>query len=263
MGARPYDPSIGRFLAPDPVVGGSLSIYDYAQCNPIGVYDLEGQIGIRFPKWSVRCVYIRFLGCWRSRCCLLFECGVFLGGRYMWKYYWVQCIPNWKIDLSEMRIGLRISTRLRKSLELAEGIASDHGHDAVATDHLLLGLLMDQDDMASSQLAANGLDVDTAVRELASRSYFVSDGSPDRARRLLPSRRRTPWTANAQNALREAYFAGKELGSSQIEGGHLLLAMLDDPTNAASCLLKDMNVPVAEAREQLLAQLRVGVSSAS
>jgi len=42
MGARPYDPSIGRFLSVDPVEGGSANIYDYANQEPINGYDLDG-----------------------------------------------------------------------------------------------------------------------------------------------------------------------------------------------------------------------------
>jgi RHS repeat-associated protein len=42
MGARPYDPGIGRFYAVDPVEGGSLNVYDYATQDPIDVYDLDG-----------------------------------------------------------------------------------------------------------------------------------------------------------------------------------------------------------------------------
>jgi RHS repeat-associated protein len=43
MGARPYDPSLGRFLAVDPVDGGSLNNYDYAAQDPINKFDLEGK----------------------------------------------------------------------------------------------------------------------------------------------------------------------------------------------------------------------------
>jgi hypothetical protein len=42
MGARPYDPTIGRFLAVDPIDGGSLNNYDYAGQDPINGYDLNG-----------------------------------------------------------------------------------------------------------------------------------------------------------------------------------------------------------------------------
>lgn len=43
MGARPYDPNTGRFLAVDPIPGGSLNNYDYASQDPINNYDLSGQ----------------------------------------------------------------------------------------------------------------------------------------------------------------------------------------------------------------------------
>jgi uncharacterized protein RhaS with RHS repeats len=42
MGVRPYDPSLGRFLAVDPIDGGSLNNYDYAGQDPVNRYDLTG-----------------------------------------------------------------------------------------------------------------------------------------------------------------------------------------------------------------------------
>lgn len=44
MGARPYDPALGRFLAVDPVDGGSLNSYDYAGQDPVNGYDLDGTL---------------------------------------------------------------------------------------------------------------------------------------------------------------------------------------------------------------------------
>ena len=42
MGARLYDPALGRFLAVDPVEGGSANNYDYAKQDPVNGYDLDG-----------------------------------------------------------------------------------------------------------------------------------------------------------------------------------------------------------------------------
>jgi RHS repeat-associated protein len=42
MGARPYDPALGRFYSVDPVDGGSANIYDYAWQDPLNVFDLTG-----------------------------------------------------------------------------------------------------------------------------------------------------------------------------------------------------------------------------
>lgn len=43
MGARSYIPSLGRFLTPDPVRGGSANAYDYADQDPINNFDLNGE----------------------------------------------------------------------------------------------------------------------------------------------------------------------------------------------------------------------------
>jgi RHS repeat-associated protein len=55
MGARPYDPAIGRFLAVDPVEGGSANTYDYAGQDPVNRYDLNGERFSDAPTINSRC----------------------------------------------------------------------------------------------------------------------------------------------------------------------------------------------------------------
>lgn len=55
MGARLYDPNLGRFLQVDPVEGGSANDYDYAMADPCNNLDLDGREWWRMVP-GVRCV---------------------------------------------------------------------------------------------------------------------------------------------------------------------------------------------------------------
>ena len=54
MGARSYVPSLGRFLTPDPIFGGSANPYDYASQDPINAFDLEGTCSTKKGCKAVR-----------------------------------------------------------------------------------------------------------------------------------------------------------------------------------------------------------------
>ena len=64
MGVRSYVPSLGRFLSPDPVVGGSANAYEYTGGDPINAVDLDGRkkcyliiLCVRTPNDSVNDYY--------------------------------------------------------------------------------------------------------------------------------------------------------------------------------------------------------------
>ncbi len=44
---RYYDPSIGRYITPDPIgLSGGINLYGYADLNPINAYDPDGKIPV-------------------------------------------------------------------------------------------------------------------------------------------------------------------------------------------------------------------------
>ncbi|MEV4180708.1 RHS repeat-associated core domain-containing protein [Streptosporangium canum] len=56
MGARLYNPAIGRFLQVDPIEGGSSNDYEYCNGDPINCLDLDGRLSCSID-WTA-------LGCW-------------------------------------------------------------------------------------------------------------------------------------------------------------------------------------------------------
>ncbi|MCB1030172.1 MAG: hypothetical protein KDA95_02470, partial [Acidimicrobiales bacterium] len=51
MGARQYDPVVGRFLEVDPIEGGSANDYDYVAGDPVNSFDLDG-----LCRWGWKCL---------------------------------------------------------------------------------------------------------------------------------------------------------------------------------------------------------------
>ncbi|MGW4426584.1 DNRLRE domain-containing protein [Streptosporangium sp. NPDC004631] len=66
MGARLYNPTTGRFLQVDPVVGGSANAYDYCHGDPVNCVDLDGRAAWQEGAWRlykiVTGVWINFYG---------------------------------------------------------------------------------------------------------------------------------------------------------------------------------------------------------
>lgn len=58
MGARQYDPTLGRFLEVDPVEAGSANDYDYAMGDPINNRDLDGTVTRTFRTGWRRLSYV-------------------------------------------------------------------------------------------------------------------------------------------------------------------------------------------------------------
>lgn len=66
MGRRSYIPALGRFLTPDPILGGSANPYDYAGQDPINGFDLTGEckhpgkgkcLGPPTPSWAKKAAH--------------------------------------------------------------------------------------------------------------------------------------------------------------------------------------------------------------
>ena len=64
LGARLYDPTLGRFLSRDPIPGGSANDYEYGGGNPVMNWDAAGTHHCRFGSYEdlFLCAYVEHRG---------------------------------------------------------------------------------------------------------------------------------------------------------------------------------------------------------
>lgn len=121
----------------------------------------------------------------------------------------------------------RFSAGAERVLRSAQAAALELGHGYVGCEHLLLGMLREEEDAPARALRASGVE-EKKTRELITRA--VGRGDAD----LAPSQGLTP---HARCAVEMAVTEAERSGSREIESGHLLLGMLRDGGNMAVRLL--------------------------
>jgi ATP-dependent Clp protease ATP-binding subunit ClpC len=131
---------------------------------------------------------------------------------------------------------LPVSDRARKALLLAQDEARALCHSYIGTEHILLGLLREQDGLAARVLASLGVTYEP-VRAAVVRMLGLGVDDPGGD---LPST--GPATAAVERAGREA----SVLGAEQLGTEHILLALMRPDGGAASRILQQLDVdPVA------------------
>ena len=143
----------------------------------------------------------------------------------------------------------RFTDRSRRVIVYAQEEARDLRHASIGTEHLLMGLILENDGVAAQALGALGVTVDVVrekVVELAGPIHNPSPGSPpftDRAKKVL------------EFSLREAL----QLGHSYIGTEHLLLGLVREGDSVAVQVLSDLGVEMSQLRA-LVFQMMSGQS---
>jgi ATP-dependent Clp protease ATP-binding subunit ClpC len=123
---------------------------------------------------------------------------------------------------------LHLTRTSKHTVALAEDVARDAGRHHVATEHLLLALLEQDDSVAVDVLLELGVD-ESRVR-VASR-----DISPSCEHRHVIA---GPYTAMMRSALAKASTHALALGCSEVSPEHMLLALAHMPDSNASRVLE-------------------------
>ena len=135
----------------------------------------------------------------------------------------------------------RFTERARKAVFYAQEEAGKWGENFVGPEHLLLGLVHEDDNLAARILTRLGVKTETVRKEVQARLQ-PGEGEAGKDMQLTPA---------AKSVVDGAYDEAKRLGDNYIGGEHLLLAMLREEAGLASEVLAQLGVTPEGVGEQL------------
>ena len=143
-----------------------------------------------------------------------------------------------------MSIFDRFTEGARRAVVAAQDYARSYGHNYIGSEHLLMGLLKDENCEAARSIATHGVHFSDVVQKL---DEVLGKGSFE----FTDSFGFTPRT---KKILETSLYEARELRSNYVGTEHLLLAILDDKECVATRLLQVLGVNVDLIRSELTAQ---------
>jgi ATP-dependent Clp protease ATP-binding subunit ClpC len=136
--------------------------------------------------------------------------------------------------------------RAQQVLALARKEADRLNHNFLGTEHLLLGLIKLGQGVAVNVLLRMGLDLETVRMEVEKN---VGTG-PDQ--KVIGN---IPYTPRVKKVLALAQKEAKKLGHTYVGTEHILLGLLVEGDGVAARVLKDLDVDIEQARQEILKEL--------
>jgi len=133
--------------------------------------------------------------------------------------------------------------RVRRVLYFAREEATRLHHDYLGTEHLLLGVVREGEGVAATVLRELAIDLDT-IREMV--ESYVPRGT------YTSTMKETQWTPRAKTVLELAREEARILHHQYIGTEHLLLALIREGEGVAAKVLRDIDVDLRSAREQVM-----------
>jgi ATP-dependent Clp protease ATP-binding subunit ClpC len=137
----------------------------------------------------------------------------------------------------------RFTDRARRVVVLAQEEARLLNHNYIGTEHLLLGLLHEQEGMAAHALQSLGMSLEL-VRAQVLEIIGVGDQAPSG---------HIPFTPRAKKVLELSLREALQLGTDYIGTEHLLLGLIREGEGVAAQILVKMGNTLGSAREAVIA----------
>jgi len=136
----------------------------------------------------------------------------------------------------------RFTERARQVIVLAQAEARALKHNYIGTEHLLLGLLREEEGLAARVLASFGVTLEAVRAEVA---RIVGQGHEVEGGQI-------PFTPRAKKILELSLREALDLGHNYIGTEHLLLGLLREGEGVAVRILLDVGAAPGAIRDELL-----------
>jgi dihydroneopterin aldolase len=139
----------------------------------------------------------------------------------------------------------RFTERARKAVVLAQEEAGLLRHNYVGTEHILLGLLREDEGVAARALTALGVTAEEARERVASIVGYGSEGPGPQV----------PFTPRSKKVLELALREAMHLEHNYIGTEHILLGLVRESEGVAARVLSDLGVSPDDVRRELVRML--------
>jgi ATP-dependent Clp protease ATP-binding subunit ClpA len=142
----------------------------------------------------------------------------------------------------------RFTERAKKVLTLAQEEAERAHRSYIGTEHLLLGLLREEESLAAKALANLGVEINEVRAVIAS--------VIGRSEQIL-IRQRIP-TSRVKEVIELSFEEARKMGNNYVGTEHLLLGLLVEGEGIAAHVLQDLGATLAKVRPEIDQLLRSG-----
>jgi bifunctional DNase/RNase len=137
----------------------------------------------------------------------------------------------------------KFTERVRKCIFLAREEAVRLRHDAIGTEHLLLGMIGEGEGIAATAIRNLGVDLHN-LRHALEETMPEGESSVERGE--------TPFTPGAKRALELSVDQARQLGHNYVGTEHLLLGLICQTEGSAARILTEQGVKWESARDEVL-----------
>lgn len=139
----------------------------------------------------------------------------------------------------------RFTERAQRVIILSQEEARRLGHNVVGTEHLLLGLIAEGEDIAARTLLSLGISIDQVRKEV---ERIIGRGDQ-------PTEGSIGFTPRSKRVLELAFDEARRLGHTYLGTEHLLLGLIREGEGVAAQVLTNLGADLERVRNKLTSQL--------